>query len=494
VPPVDGGIALKIGQKLIGADVLAMGAGPSDPAPRITNSNGQQNGGNAVVLADRNEVANLFIVNPWKSGIQGIDVTSAYVHNNQVTGANQSCTEGFRVFAFSVIVGSQTITIPGISAGWGAIEFDFRSLADPGALIVNGNFIHDAACANGINLQLNGRTSVTANVSGNVFKFLKQAAFGVEPDNTVLGIGTQTADNSTLTLNARYNFMDNLGNVVMPSLPDVGNADGMLINLGGFSHQIVNLDHHTYQNTRGFPGLSSNGFEVALMENGGARADVLIQNSAFSGSPSDILQFNFLGSNGIINATVDHTIIKDSTGTGYIPILAVGNNGTCLEAFNAGLNSSLSLNVIGSTLTNCVAQGIGVFNQLAAPTIEVDVEGSSLTGNKYSNLIFDATAPVDDLTIKVENSNLTNSPGRGFEFDQAPGLTSSSAIDLGGGGLGSVGNNSILRNGLDAVITNYDVSVKNDWWGSANGPSPSSIDLIGTATLDVIPFLTQPPH
>src|SRR6516165_4453949 len=34
VPPVDGGIALKIGQKLIGADVLAMGAGPSDPAPR----------------------------------------------------------------------------------------------------------------------------------------------------------------------------------------------------------------------------------------------------------------------------------------------------------------------------------------------------------------------------------------------------------------------------------------------------------------------------
>jgi hypothetical protein len=489
VPPLDGGITLKPGQKLIGLDPFATLADADDPAPRITNSSASLNGGSAVVLSNNNEVANLVILNSWKSGILGTDVVAANVHDNQITGQNQSCTEGFRIFAFSVVVGTVTIPIPGISGGWAAIEFEYAGLSNAAKINVQRNNIHDADCGDGVDVQLHNATKVTANVNANVFQNLQQGVFGDGPYNTVLGIGTQTSDNSMLTLNAAYNYVNNLGN---GTLPLGANADGFLINLGGFSQQNVHIDHHTYENTDNLGGSSANGFETAIMQNGGAQANVLIENSAFSGATSDIVQFNFLGGNSTINATVKNSVIKDSTGLGYIPVVSVGNNGTCVEAYNEGVNSTLSLNVINSR-PNCVAQGIGIFNQLAAPSIKLNVERSLISGNTYSNIIFDTIAPVGDLAVKVENSQLTDSPGRGIEFDQTPGLTTSSAIDFGGGTLGSAGNNSIFGNTLDASIGNYDVSAKSDWWGSASGPSPSAIDLIGSATLEFVPFLTQAP-
>ena len=325
VPPLDGGIALKPGQKLIGLDPFATLADADDSAPRITNSSASLNGGSAVVLSNNNEVANLVILNSWKSGILGTDVIAANVHDNQITGQNQSCTEGFRVFAFSVVVGNVTIPIPGISGGWAAIEFEYASLSNPAQINVQRNNIDDADCGDGVDVQLHNATKVTANVNANVFQNLQQGVFGDGPYNTVLGIGTQTSDNSMLT------------------------------------------------------------------------------------------------------------------------------------------------------------------------SFKLNVERSLISGNTYSNIIFDTIAPVGDLAVKVENSQLTDSPGRGIELDQTPGLTTSSAIDFGGGTLESAGNNSIFGNALDVSITNYDVFAKNDWWGSASGPSPSDIDLIGSATLEFAPFLTHAP-
>ena len=490
-PPLDGGITLKTGQSLVGANSLSLFAGANDPAPRITNSSASQNGGNAVVLANNTVVSNLVIQNSWTNGVLGTDVTGASVLGNQITGTNQSCTEGFDIFPFSVVVGTTTIPIPGITGGWAAIEFEYANLTGAGKVSAINNYIHDATCGDGIDVQLKGNTKVTAELDGNVFEFLQQGVFGDSFFNTVEAIGTQTSDNSTLTLNANYNFEDNLGN---GTIAEGADAEGFLINLGGASVQNVNVNHHTYRNSESLGGPSSNGFEVAEMQTGGSTANVAITNSAFSGSPSDILQFNFLGANGTINASVNKSVIQDSTGVGFTPVVEVGNNGTCLEAYNGGLNSRLSINVNNSKLANCVAQGIGIFNLYAAPSIKLDVERSLIEGNTYSNLILQNSAPLDDLEVKVENSSLTGSPGSGIEFDQLPGgLTTTSNIDLGGGALGSVGNNSIFGNGEDAVLTDYDVDAEDDWWGSASGPTAAEIELIGTANLQFVPFLTHAP-
>lgn len=490
-PPLDGGITLKTGQSLIGAGRSSVLARNNDAAPRITNSSASQNGGNAVVLANGTAVANLVVQNSWTNGLLGTDVSGVQVLGNQITGTNQSCTVGFTIFGFSVVVGTTTIDIPGLPGGWAAIEFDFATIAGAGKVIAANNYIHDSTCGDGIDIQLTGSTNVTATVTGNVFEDLQQGPLF----STVEAIGTQTSDTSTLTLNAAYNFEDNLGNGHLGdgALANGADAEGFLINLGGYSAQNVNVDHHTYRDSDSLGDSSANGFEVAIMQDGGPTANVLINNSSFSGSPSDIVQFNFLGSNATINASVNNSIIENSTGVGFTPVLEVGNNGTCLEFYNGGPNSQLSVQVNNSRLTNCVAQGIGIFNQYAAPSIKLDVERSLIEGNTYSNIIFQNSAALDDLEVKVENSILSGSQGRQIEFDDPSSLTVSSKIDFGGGALGSVGNNTIAGDTEEAVLTDYDVYAEHDWWGSASGPASGLIDLVGTAKLYFEPFLMHPP-
>src|ERR1700689_1000810 len=47
-PPLNGGIALKPGQQLIGAGPSVLSATASDPAPRLTNTTGSSNSGDVV--------------------------------------------------------------------------------------------------------------------------------------------------------------------------------------------------------------------------------------------------------------------------------------------------------------------------------------------------------------------------------------------------------------------------------------------------------------
>ena len=83
-------------------------------------------------------------------------------------------------------------------------------------------------------------------------------------------------------------------------------------------------------------------------------------------------------------------------------------------------------------------------------------------------------------------------------------------IDLGGGALGSVGQNRIFDNDLfsgDAKnlgVLNADVVAELNWWGTPAGlqldcdfPAPegsSCADLAGASTLDFDPFLTEDPR
>src|SRR5215468_2826745 len=92
--PLDGGIALKPGQRLIGAGSPVVGAaapvpikGPGLPVqsagplavaavtlPQITNTSAN-NSGDAVTLANGTEVANLVISGTQRGGIYGLNVT-----------------------------------------------------------------------------------------------------------------------------------------------------------------------------------------------------------------------------------------------------------------------------------------------------------------------------------------------------------------------------------------------------------------------------------
>lgn len=102
VPPLDGGIVLKAGQRLIGGGppVVKFGAplisggppviGPSSLSslPRITNTTAAANSGDAVRLADDTDVENLVITGPYRGAIYGLDAMSVRVRGNDISGFN----------------------------------------------------------------------------------------------------------------------------------------------------------------------------------------------------------------------------------------------------------------------------------------------------------------------------------------------------------------------------------------------------------------------
>ena len=83
--PLDGGIALKNGQTLIGLSDV-------DPKPRITNTSPERNGGNGLVLAGDNRIGNIRIENPFASGIMGTNVSGCWIEEVEIVHANQSRT------------------------------------------------------------------------------------------------------------------------------------------------------------------------------------------------------------------------------------------------------------------------------------------------------------------------------------------------------------------------------------------------------------------
>lgn len=116
LPPLDGGIALKAGQRLIGGGppVVKFGAplvsgGPQVVAasnlsslPRITNTTAAGNSGDAVTLADDTDVENLVITGPYRGGIYGQDAVGVTVRGNDISGFNTSGTVGFVVQPFDL--------------------------------------------------------------------------------------------------------------------------------------------------------------------------------------------------------------------------------------------------------------------------------------------------------------------------------------------------------------------------------------------------------
>ena len=81
--PLDGGVALKPGQTLIGH-------AEAGRKPAITNTNAARNGGNGVVLADDCKVLDVRVERTRASGVLGFNVTGACLLGVDVEGANQS--------------------------------------------------------------------------------------------------------------------------------------------------------------------------------------------------------------------------------------------------------------------------------------------------------------------------------------------------------------------------------------------------------------------
>jgi hypothetical protein len=503
-PPLDGGIALKPRQRLIGAGPSVRSRAPLRRAPRITNTDPTRHSGDAVVLANHATVRNLVLTGSHRGAIYGKNVTGVRVLGNDVSGYNTSCAEGFHIPPFTFPINAPEVGFPisgGVPNGWAGIMVD-ESRGER-RISIRNNRVHDADCGDGIDVRLMGTADARARITGNLVKDLRREdqPLCLSSNCSVLAIGLQTLDESSLAASLDRNRQTNLGNEGDAELYVLGtDTEGVFANLGGSSEMTVRVDHNTYTNPKGLGGFSANGMELVNMGNS-SRARMVIANSTFTGTPGDVLEEINLGRNSHMSLTLDHVVAAGSIGPGNT-VLAPGNNGDCLLAGSTGAGNTVELTIRDSKLSDCANNGLSVGSNVvngSGPTssIRVEIDRSEITGNRGANLGVRNFTDLRRLSVRIQNTDLSDSLGVGsgvanvvFE-DQ--GTTANSAIDLGGGALGSAGNNCLTGGALAAEALRYSVVAKHNWWGSPGSPAAGRTLAVG-ASLDYDPALTSPPR
>jgi hypothetical protein len=495
-PPLDGGIALKPGQRLSGSGPPVAGNRPPARAPRITNSEAAANSGDVVVLADDVLVSNLVIVKAVRGGIYGHDVNGARVQGNDLSGTNTSCTPGLYVYF--------PVQQPVLANGWAAIMVDEDR--GTGWLSIQNNYIHDGACNDGIDIRATGRAWVAARVSGNRVTRLAQGP-GLR---SVLAIGMQTRDGAVLSVDSDYNSETYIGS------PNA-DCEGLFTNQSGGS-LTWSIDHNTF--AHGIGGGSCNGAEF-FTGTGIATTNLYIAHSTFEYDPGDMIEEDNGGGTGsVMNLTLEDVSVRHTSfpralapEAKFTNVQYMDNLGRCMDQYSWGHRNVNNLRIIDSRFADCHGDGIGsdvtggayAYGRLGAKgrsmdlgdgegdAVSIEVENSRIDGTGQYGLHFANHAAMADLKVRVENSRLSGAMGAAaVAFDQ-DGSTEHADIDLGGKEGGSSGGNCILAGaGLAAEATGYDVLAKSDWWGRAGGPTARKLS-ISNGHLHTSPVLRSRP-
>jgi hypothetical protein len=480
--PLDGGIALKPGQTLRGVG----------PASRIENTDPHSHHGDAVELASRDTVRDLSIGPAVRGGIYGTQIASAQIVDDDVSGTNTSCTTGFVVQPFklpSLLSGAGVPFSSGLPNGWAAIMIDAARGAT--ALRISGNRVHDAGCADGIDVRASGNARVTAAVTGNVLTRLRQGA----AQQSVLAIGMQTTGTSTLSARLAHNTETYIGNA---SVGDEGAADseGLFANSAGRSHLTERVTANTF--AHGLGHLSANCFEV-VSSSGGPRMDVSLSHSTCDHVVGDVLEEVNLSADATMHLAVDHVRAADSEFTAGPVFHQVepGDDGDCLFELAAGAHTTTTLSVRHSVLTGCVTDGLEVAASVDAGTGPVDrlgfdVRDSRITGNELSNLRVATSAPVTELDGRIAATDLGGTPGTPIIFENVSAGAVNARLDFGGGPLGSPGGNCISGGAVAVADFRDSIWARRDWWGRPGGPAPGRVVAVGGSVDSGDPLAVAP--
>ena len=486
--------------------------------PRIANTSGAANNGDAVELADGADVENIVIATAYRGGVYGNDVVDVVVRGNDVGDFNTSGTVGFRVQPFylnsytpGLARGGPPPFGNGIGAGWAAILIDTGSVTTN--ILIDGNYVHDGFCGDGIDLRSTNTGNATAQVNRNFITTLSQCSgTGV---GTIEGIGTQVTGTGLLHASLDQNTEANTGS-------PRANMDSLFVNPAESGTLVEQIEHNLY--TSGIGGASTNGMEY-ITSNGKPYSQLTISDSAFYNNPGDMLEEFNRGEQGSTAILIlDHVLVDATTisgglpryaipagGTNGVPLASTGDNtGECLGIASVGANDVTMMVMRDSEFINCGNDGIEITsNHCTNPptpgpacgtgdphTVSIDIQRSRISGSRYYNLWMNDVTPLTQLSIRVEDTDLSTSlSGVAVAFDQQPtGGAGSYVIDLGGGALASKGRNCIFGGAIDDLETmGYSVAAENDWWGSTSGPVPGKVVAAAGGSVDDANWLAHAP-
>ncbi|MFL6089533.1 MAG: hypothetical protein ACJ71Z_05275 [Aeromicrobium sp.] len=497
---LDGGIALKPRQTLRGAGPSVLTEPAPTTLPRLANTTTRLEG-DAVRLADDTAVSNLRIAGSRRGAVYGLEVTGTRVSGNNISGQNSACARGFLIPQFNAPTNIPGVGVPipgGLQNGWAAIMIDASGRHGLTATVTD-NVIHHATCGDGIDVRLWGTATGTATISGNTIHHLGQGLSFL----SVLAIGLQARDSARLVGRIDGNNQSALGTSDgTKALNDKGtDSEGVFLNAVGPATLDSTVTDNRYTNDQGWGGFSANGLEMVSMGSG-SRMSAVVRDSTFTGPPGDVIEHGGLGTDAVMTMTLDHVTAERSVGFGDTRALPF-NNGDCVLAGSLGARNVIRLTVRNSALRSCKNNGLAVGSNVvngSGPTTEIslDVDDSSITDNHGGNLGIRNFTKLDALSVRVQHTDLRRSKNEGTtiaDFSaQDLGQTAAAQLDLGGGSLGSTGDNCMTGGLLAAHVMGYAISARHDWWGQPGGPIPGQT-LVAPGSLDTAdPLATAPEH
>jgi hypothetical protein len=506
VAPLNGGIRLKARQRLVGAGPAVAGRTTRlKKLPAIENTSGANLDGDAIRLSTGTTVRNVVVRTAYRGAIYGLDSVGVTIRGNDVSRQNTSCVNGFLVQPFNVPTGIPGVMVPASPAvapqnGWAGIMVDGRTAR--GSIAVTRNHVHDASCADGIDIRAMGSSKLNAKVTRNAVSHLAQGAAGQSGGSigSVLAIGMQALDSAVLRASQDRNRETKIGS---PG----ADCEGQFANTAGSGQIYDTVDHNTFAHAIG--GSSCNGFET-IVSTGNGKIVANLRNSTFRDNVGDMFEEGNLGAGSAMRFVADH-VLADGTsvrggnppgssdgGSNPIPF----NIGDCMVAGHNGGADSTTFVMRNSVFKNCnngisfgsnVGQGNGTG---AAKRLVADISHSVITHNAKYGLHVGNFTPLDLLHVKIAHTAITGNgePGASFEA-QATGIGSipDVKIDLGGGGLSSPGGNCLFGNGsADVEASNLPVVARHDWWGGAGAPKPSQTATHGVGTVSAGGLASRP--
>lgn len=396
VDPLDGGIALKPGQKLIGLGPDGQPATARSSLARLTNSTDHLDGV-IVTLSERNEVAGIQFADMRNHAIlsSDSDLSGTHIHHN----------------AFSGAVSSQEII------------WSVRLMSESGVVsdvIVADNVFRDGDALGGIQVVHSGASSGKYLFERNEFSDLGGRAFHI-----------WSQDTSRIDVAILDSVADNIG---------VGdrNSDSILPHLSGKSVQNVVVRNYRYKNTKQVGSRSNTGLEAFFM-----------------GAPFP------------------------------------GEESWCVGC-------TLTLKILDSVFENPITDGIQLTNFGSNTVFDVEIRNTKIiganpqqAGGAISLIAQNAENSGSQTKLLMEDCDIIDSSRYGFVVtDQGDGYTS--IVDLGGGALGSKGNNRFINSAVGEVqAINANPIAKHNWWGGKE----ARVDLQGDkSTIDFDQALTADPR
>jgi hypothetical protein len=331
-------------------------------------------------------------------------------------------------------------------------------------------------------------------------------------------ITSSTVTNSTFNTNASIGFLYQAINSGVFTAAAINNSSAaantgrgiyILAQADG-DYGTVSLDNITVQNNTGAGGygvqflVTGAGSTVnsATLDNitasgnslPGISGSATVSGSISSLSISDANVTTSGFSGGIVvdaNASAITSVeIRDSTSSGNT------TRGVYVIAQGGGTISGLTVdNVTAQNNTGASGIGVNIVASGAASTLGATTLGNSLiSGNAQAGVYVQGAGTSIMSGVNIHDVTSTANTTNGVYVDDD--TTAGFVVDMGGGALGSTGNNRIFSNTgteLRVDLDGGELKAENNWWGVGTGLAGGEITLEVGSTVDSTPFLAADP-